>query len=316
MSAQPRVPYPGLYKNASSEGKGHSEEVVYLEAGAPYPLGWTEQPADEWVLLEKQDVMVRDLTEPLAYLPADTNVGIKVLRRYMDYWKYKDLVRRGAIYMSTAEQLHDSDAMEGLHVRYLVPHDMVGDRLYRTLHAFTTDSLTRFLISCWCESPDESEHMWEQYTQSSDSVVLVTTPHRISRGLRYPRYVRLHRMQYTDEPFSVDCSPGGSDIHATILHKRTEYQHEQEVRLIAEKETRVLPAVRDTATGEQIEGWQPGDDGPPHLLHIMPSVISEVRTHPAADDALVDRIEYLHRSFGMYNIRVSKSELSSDEDSE
>ena len=123
-------------------------------------------------------------------------------------------------------------------------------------------------------------------------------------------------MQYTDEPFSVDCSPGGGDIHATILHKRTEYQHEQEVRLIAEKETRVLPAVRDTATGEQIEGWQPGDDGPPHLLHIMPSVISEVRTHPAADDALVDRIEYLHRSFGMYNIRVSKSELSSDEDSE
>ena len=113
MSEQPRVPCPGLYKNAYSEGKGLSEEVVYLEAGAPYPLGWTEQPADEWVLLEKQDVMVRHITEPLAHLPADTNVGIKVLRRYMDYWKYKDLVRRGAIYMSTAEQLHDSDATGG-----------------------------------------------------------------------------------------------------------------------------------------------------------------------------------------------------------
>lgn len=306
MSDRPRVPYPGFYRNT------HSEEVRYLEAGARYPLGWTEQPTDEWVLVEEQDAVMRDLLRPLPHLPENTNVGIRVLRRYMDYWKYKELVRHGAIYMSTAEQLHDSDAMEGLHVRYLVPHTVVGDRLYRTLQAVTADSLTRFLISCWCESPDESPQMWEQYTESSDSVVLVTTPYRISRGLRYPRYVRLHRMQYTDEPFPVDCSPGYSDIHATILHKRPEYQHEQEVRLIAEKETRVSIAMVDSKTGERIEGWQPGDDGPPHLLRIMPSLISEIRTHPNADDALTDRIKYLHRSFQMHNVKVGRSELSYD----
>ena len=300
------VPYPGFYKST------FTDEVRYLDVGDPYPLGHTEHRADEWVLLEKQDVVMRDLLRPMARLPDDTNVGIMVLRRYMDYWKYKELVRHGAIYMSTAEELHDSDAMEGLHVRYQVPHNAVGDRTYRTLQALTTDSLTRFLVSCWCELPDESEQMWEQYTTSSNSVVLVTTPYRISRGLRYPRYVRLHRMQYRDEPHPVDCSPGFLDIHATILHKRTEFQDEKEVRLIAEKDTRISGATVDNKTGERIEGWQPHVDGPPHLLHILPSAISEVRTHPDADDELVDKIEYLHRSFSIHNTRVSKSELSSD----
>lgn len=306
MSELPRVPYPGFYKNTQTE------EIVYRETGDPYPLAYVGQSTDEWVLLEEQDAVMREILRPLAHLPGDTNLGITVLRRYMDYRRYKDLVRRGALYMSTAEQLHDSDAMEGLHVQYQVPHNAVGDRLYRTLQAVTTDSLTRHLICCWCELPDESERMWEQYTGGSDSVVLVTTPHRIARGLRYPRYVRLHRMQYSDEPYPVDCSPGYSDIRATILHKRMEYQHEKEVRLIAERDARVSVATVDAKTEEKIEGWQSDEDGPPHLLHIMPSLIAEVRTHPNADDALVDRISFLHRSFGMQNIAVGKSELSFD----
>ena len=113
--------------------------------------------------------------------------------------------------------------------------------------------------------------MWEQYTTSSDSVAVATTPYRISRGLRYPRYVSLHRMQYTDEPYPLDCSPGDAgSMDATILHKRPEFRHEQEVRLVAARDTALLmhAGVSDSKTGERIEGWRPDDDGPPHLLHI------------------------------------------------
>ena len=303
MSELPRVPYPGVYKH---EATG---QIAYCGANGLYPFSPFGRSADEWVLLEEQDDLMRSVLDPLPHLPADANVGIKVLRRYMDYCKYEDLVRRGALHMSTPQQLHDLDPHEGRHVQYRVPHNAAGDRVYRGLRAWTAESLERFFVSCWCELPEESERMWGQYTKSSDSVVVVTTPLRIARSLRYPRDVRLHRVQYTVEPYLVDCSPGYGDVHATILHKRLEFQGEREVRLIAEKDARISIARVNVTTAQRTEGWQPGPDRPPHLLHIESSAIAEVRAHPEAADALVDRIEALHRLTGATNVKVGRSDL-------
>ena len=65
------------------------------------------------------------MTRPLSHLPSDTNDDIGTLWRYMDWWKYEDVVQSGTLWMSTAVELDDR---EGQFLQYVVANDAV----YRT----------------------------------------------------------------------------------------------------------------------------------------------------------------------------------------
>ena len=62
----------------------------------------------------KTQSLLEVMTEPLDHLPTTTNANINTLWRYMDWWKYEDLIASRALWMSTAKTL---DKGEGLQCR-------------------------------------------------------------------------------------------------------------------------------------------------------------------------------------------------------
>lgn len=240
----------------------------------------------------ERKTLVDGLTEPLMHLPADTNSDLGALWRYVDWWKYKHLVESGALWLSTAAEL---DHGEGEFVQYAVANPAV----HRSTRMMHQHALGYFLISCWHEAEHENAHMWDEYTSSPDSVVIKTTAHRMSDCFTYPRYARLHRVQYTESPLMVVCEAGHTDMHSSVLYKHTSYAGDQEVRLICEPDLRIT-ITRRTQRGDgtvvEHESWDPDRHGHPRRLHVDPFVlVSEVRPHPDADyDEMRAKIMDLH----------------------
>ena len=53
--------------------------------------------------------MLGHTSRPLAHLPEDTNEDIGTLWRYMDYWKYEDLVRTRSLYVCESHSITTSN---------------------------------------------------------------------------------------------------------------------------------------------------------------------------------------------------------------
>ena len=232
------------------------------------------------------------MTEPLEHLPLSTNDGLDVLWRYMDWWKYEDLMAKRALWMSTARTL---DTGEGEHV-LVGPENRAVQRSHRQWIEHVRD---RLLISCWHESDRENEYMWLQYTKTMDSVVIKTTARRLSECFAYSRYAVLHRVQYVREPLSISSTPGSCDLHASVLYKSVESASDQEVRLICEPDLRIKVFERRSAADgsvEELESWNPDKHGDPRLLQVDPfMLVSEVRPHPESDhEEMRQKITRLH----------------------
>lgn len=240
----------------------------------------------------ERNTPVDALTEPLMHLPADTNSDLGALWRYMDWFKYEHLVHSGTLWLSTAAELDDG---EGEFVQYAVANPAV----YRSTRMIHRHALGHFLISCWHEAEHENAHMWDAYASSPDSVVIKTTAHRMGNCFTYPRYARLHRVQYTESPLAVVCEAGHTDVHSSVLYKHTRFAGDQEVRLICEPDLRITikrQTQRSDGTVVEHESWDPDRHGKPRFLHVDPFVlVSEVRPHPHADyEDMKAKIMVLH----------------------
>ena len=240
----------------------------------------------------KTQSLLEVMTEPLDHLPATTNANINTFWRYMDWWKYEDLITRRALWMSTAKTL---DQGEGLHVR-LVP---MNSAVLQTRRKWIEYARGHFLISCWHESEPENEYMWNRYTETVDSVAVKTSAHRLSKCFTYPRHATLHRVQYTRDPLVILSAPGSFDMTASVLYKSFSFAKDKEVRLICEPDLRIRVTQRtigSTGDIEEQEGWNPQKHGDPWMLHVDPFVVvAEVRPHPDSDyERMKKKISLLH----------------------
>ena len=169
----------------------------------------------------------------------------------------------------------------------------------RSLLKWIEHARDRFLISCWHESDRENEYMWLQYTQTMDSVVIKTSPRRLSECFTYPRFAVLHRVQYTRHPLSIPSTPGSFDMYAPVLYKSVESASDKEVRLICEPDLRMRVVERRSVVDGgvvELESWNPGKHGDPRLLQVDPfMLVGEVRPHPESDhEEMRQKITRLH----------------------
>ena len=163
-------------------------------------------------------------------------------------------------------------------------------------------------MSCWSEVERENRRMWDEYTDSTHSVLIRTTAHRLVNSLTYARYIALHRIQYSDKPYLEACEPGISEITRTsLLYKTDSFSWEREVRLLAEPDIRISKVTSNSKVS-----WDPSVHGDPKQLHVEPRIlIDQVRTHPDSDQSLRDRLQALHADHGL-TVPVRPSVLERD----
>ena len=150
-----------------------------------------------------------------------------LLWRYVNFWKFKDLVESGKLYLRRADKLNDEH--EGLpapeYERVLnLNHYDLNDIIRRDDHIGSLAQFRQaFYVSCWHLQDEETAAMWGRY--GSDGVAIVTrydivkgvlaaTPDRFLLGLM--RYGTAHMT--------------GWNVVRFVTTKREKYAPEREVR--------------------------------------------------------------------------------------
>jgi hypothetical protein len=156
----------------------------------------------------------------------------EILWRYMDLWKFGDLLRTSTLYFSRPDKL--KDPFEGRFSPGNLRQRSRSDEAFRQAYNIddrdtrTYPELHRKLvfISCWHRNTRESFEMWQAYTSSSDSVVIATS----AKALR--RFLPEELMKYAVKYAPLDFPRTEFSHNALFYYKPSGYGFEREYRVL------------------------------------------------------------------------------------
>jgi hypothetical protein len=205
----------------------------------------------------------------------------EILWRYMDWWKFEDLVRSSTLYFSRSDKF--TDPFEGRFSPGNATKLSKSDEIFRSLYKID-DSNTRgyaelhrklVFISCWHRNTRESFEMWQAYTSSCESVLITTSAKALRRFL--PEKIMKYAVKYAPSDF-----PRTEFSHnALFYYKPSSYSVEREYRLLR--------------SPDEDEAFYP--DNPADWSRRVPikskKIVHRVITHPYAAPETKLRVEEL-----------------------
>ena len=187
-------------------------------------------------------------------------------------------------------------------LQFLYPHNhysrsnviqQYGTRELERRAQFVRDS---FFVNCWNISKLEPAQLWASYASEHDGVAIKSTIKRLKMSVEGDENkIILGKIRYS---YHSD-KPSTSDTHLeTVYRKRTEFKHENELRLCVDKS---LSIHRDE------EFWR---SKPAILIKCdLPMLVSEVRVAPFAGEWAIDAVRNLLHTYGL-DCKVTRSVLA------
>ncbi len=202
----------------------------------------------------------------------------ETLWRYMDFWKFKDLLETSALYFARSDQFRDP--FEGRLSPGNATQMSASDRAFYS--AYPIESSAKELevsreimrqvvfICCWHRNTKESRQMWQAYTAGPESLVVTTSAKALYRFL--PEHIKKSPVKYHALNF-----PRTEFGHTTLFYyKPAAYRFEREFRLM-------LAPAEDEST-------KPAELGR-HISISLKKIIHRVFTHPRASEELKMKVE-------------------------
>ena len=231
------------------------------------------------------------------------------LWRYMDFARYLALLERRALFFSSVRNF--SDRFEGALTPTLLaeltaqPGDAADAHINWKLGSY---------LNCWNEDADESVALWNMYTSPAGGVAIKSSLASIQAALEPdtaaqvpPDELYAGRVRYVD--YRTAAIPA-ENAFWPLVHKRTPYRFEHEVRLVAWPQ-RLIRA----AQALQPQNWWAavGDIAPlGYDVGIDPAVLIEaVVVAPEAPEWLRDLVVSVSRRYGL-SVPVVQSELDAE----
>jgi hypothetical protein len=211
----------------------------------------------------------------------------ETLWRYLDYSKFEDLVSSSTLYFSRPDRFKDPFEGRITHTDPAVVSE--SDKVFRQSYRLADDAATRsaqhdvhrqvVFISCWHRNTHDTQEMWDEYTKSSDSVVVSTTVNSLIRHM--PSSI----MQYGVTYMSTDKPRTEFSHNSLFFYKPTKYSFEKEYRLLR------TPEAEETFHSEN-----PSDT---HRRIPIPflKVIHRIFIHPAASIETQTKVHAILRKF-------------------
>jgi hypothetical protein len=200
--------------------------------------------------------------------------------RYMDLWKFESLVKEKALYFRRSDKLEDD--MEGKYAeanrtytttvwqRFIQAYSIQHDTSAHENGAL--DFRYRIFLSCWHINDTENPDMWQRYTKSNNSIVVVSTVRKLVKA--FSQYdIQPGRVKYA---YHAVPRPEWSHF-APFFFKDISFMGEREFRLITWL-PEDQPILIETKVGLN--------------LSIEPSaVIDLVKLHPNSLSDFRDRVK-------------------------
>jgi hypothetical protein len=235
--------------------------------------------------------------------PADAT-----LWRYMDLARFLALLERRALFFSSIR--HFADRFEAaLTPALLARLSHEGEQRVSTVRHWNLASY----VNCWNEDSSESVALWSLYTSPAGGVAIKSSVKSILASLAprdeaSPRdELYIGRVQYID--YETGDIPD-DNMFRLLLHKRTPYRFEREVRLIAWPRLLV-----DRASEMRPDAWYEavGSIAPPgYDVGVDPNALIEaVVVAPAAPGWLLELVQAICRRYG-FDASVVQSDLDAE----
>lgn len=162
----------------------------------------------------------------------DNQTSFKIWR-YMDLAKYISFLHTSSIRLTRADKFEDPyeglfndctiDVMRGLTKNF--PQSL---KKMREFACQLEDDKKQTFINCWHWNDKESAAMWKLYSSNDYCISIVSDGFELVRQL--PVYVAFTFVRYID--WDRDCFEAPGMSQAPYFHKRKEFAHENEVRVI------------------------------------------------------------------------------------
>lgn len=232
------------------------------------------------------------------------------LWRYLSFGRFRWLVENRRLYMPRPEQLARNDNFEGTMPRMeaawwdesIKRGEATGraDKIRcnkKRYMGFVRSYRTGWFISCWHLEEDENSAFWEIYGKDNQSVAIVTTFAKLEKAL--PDHILAGCVRYIDYETQVFETEGDKmpNLFDYIMHKRSPYNWEQEVRAVASAHSPAALGGDDIAANIVNSSYAPQID--PQQL------ISEIVVHPRASAEFYDSVGLFCEEHGLPAPRLS-----------
>lgn len=225
--------------------------------------------------------------------PADETAKIW---RYMDFTKFVSLLHRQALFFSSIRLLRYNDAFEGtipqayLDSVNLNPIDtstttLVKELLRKYIYGKDTQLQDYIVVNCWHLNDHESAAMWKLYMSSYEGIAIQSSFKNLKDCFRTPHgdpiYIgKVKYIDYSSEAF------GGENYLRAVMHKRTSFAHEQELRAISLLEPIILNPNETIASLEELKN---------HPEHELPEYVQQLLRYggvyfPVDLETLIERV--------------------------
>jgi hypothetical protein len=172
--------------------------------------------------------MIKIHNEPNQFFDATSQIW-----RYMDFWKFEDLLEKGELFFTRLKVFEDRYEgsnpvfVPALREQYLRTQGGDVER-YRRESEWALDwGRTRTLANSWHERTYESDPMWRLYCTEGKGVAIVSTMGQLRSVLpAFPQF-EVRRVKYIDFTEAQEYS---SNPFGLALLKGHEFEDEREVR--------------------------------------------------------------------------------------
>lgn len=230
-----------------------------------------------------------------------------VIWRYMSLKKFKLMLKHNALFFCRADIF--SDPFEGTIPRKEAEYRerSLNDRqsiesisnLHRKLKG-------HFLINCWHINNGENDAMWRLYLKNNHGVAIKTTvKNLLDSFIETEEEINCSKVRYIDYENDIWMPPTikGYTMFTPIIHKRKEFSHENELRIVHQIEYN----NRDID-----EFWkeQPIEEGK-NIPVDLTKLINGVFTAPNSNEIQIKRIKSIIQKNG-FHFPVEKSKLDNE----
>ena len=233
-------------------------------------------------------------------LPEDASV----IWRYLDVWKFEDMIKKRSLFFSRADEQNDKD--EGTY-----PNPILAELDKRfgsfpsadgntyTFHEWHVQKERRSrLVSCWTLAP-ESNQAWDIYTKSSNSVAVCSSIGRLKRCFHDHQepVVWIGKVRYGERENTLPSSFHKWNVNVFLypfFAKNEAYRWEREVR-----------ATVNIALARQAD-FDSNERGC-NIKADLQIIIESLLLHPRAAPDLKTKILALLDSHGFRDAEINQS---------
>jgi hypothetical protein len=211
----------------------------------------------------------------------------QALLRYMDFWKFEDLFQKQSLYFSRADKF--KDPLEGMPspdgVQGTSASDIAFQKTalwvepcYEEQLAYRAIAKGCTFVNCWHINTIDTPAMWDAYTKSNESVLVVTTQERLEASLK--QQVVKSGVKYV----SSETPRTEFGDRSLFFYKDEQYSFEQEYRLLVDL----------MMLGGSVSPDDRADFGR-HIPVDLSMLVQFILPHPQANEETRNKIEALVR---------------------